>query len=284
MTGAVSIVVLVKNRQRHLHNLLLGVQQLAEAPAEVLVVHMNEPVESPPDFFQGTYVGTAIQNAATPLPLAQARNRGARTARSPLLIFLDVDCVPAPDLVTDYRLTLAQQPDAIAMGGVYYLPAPLIEGWQQADLEAQGKAHPARLYPAVGERVFTDDYRLFWSLNFALRRSTWEAIGGFDERFQGYGAEDTDFAFMAQAQAVPLVWVGGAAAYHQYHANYSPPLQHFHDIVKNATAFHQKWGWWPMEKWLGQFVEAGYIRWTATAAEITVIQPPAAAAVAAARQ
>ncbi|MDB9526752.1 glycosyltransferase family 2 protein [Oscillatoria sp. CS-180] len=284
MTSSLAIVVLVKNRQRHLVNLLRGVQQSTQSPTEVVVVHMNEPIQAPPDFFQGTYVGTMVHNSATALPLAAARNHGAVTAQGEHLIFLDVDCIPAPDLVKGYQTALTQRPEAIAMGGVCYLPRSLPETWQYDDLRQWGQPHPARMYPAPDQLVPTDDYPLFWSLSFALMRSTWETIGGFDEQFQGYGAEDTDFAFAAKAADVPLVWAGGAEAYHQHHPHYSPPLQHFHDIVKNATAFYHKWGWWPMEKWLQQFVEAGYIHWTAIADRIDIIAPPSAAAVMAARQ
>jgi GT2 family glycosyltransferase len=283
MTPSVSIVVLVKNRQHHWFNLLRGLQQSITAPLEVVVVHMNEPVQPPPDGFQGAYVGTSVKNAATPLPLAQARNQGARVAQGQQLIFLDVDCIPAPSLVQDYQSALRSYPRAIAMGEVYYLSRSLSPPWQYADLTAWSQPHGARKYPPRGELVPTNDYHLFWSLSFALARTTWDEIGGFDQRFEGYGAEDTDFAFMAKAAKVPLIWVGGATAYHQYHAHYSPPLQHFHDIVKNATAFHQKWSWWPMTKWLQQFAEADYIRWTPSAPEISIIQPPETEAVAAAR-
>lgn len=279
-----SIVVLVKNRQQHLENLLQGIQNLVESPLEVVVVHMNEPIQPAPKFFQKPYVGVQLLDSTVSLPLAQARNYGASVAQSQQLIFLDVDCIPSPSLTKDYRKALTRYPDSIAMGNVYYLPQPLPETWQHSDLETWGQTHPARTYPKIGQFLPTPHYHLFWSLNFAINQSVWEKIGGFDQQFQGYGAEDTDFAFTAKTLNVPLIWVGGASAYHQYHAKYSPPLQHFQDIVKNATVFYRKWGWWPMEKWLQQFTEAGYIRWSATSASIVIIEPPSSEAVDSARQ
>ena len=45
---------------------------------------------------------------------------------------------------------------------------------------------------------------LFWSLNFAVRRTVWDELGGFDEGFGGYGGEYTDLAFTArQTQLTP---------------------------------------------------------------------------------
>ena len=43
------------------------------------------------------------------------------------------------------------------------------------------------------------DYELLWSLSFALTATAWRRIGGFYDRYRGYGAEDTDFALTARA-------------------------------------------------------------------------------------
>jgi GT2 family glycosyltransferase len=119
--------------------------------------------------------------------------------------------------------------------------------------------HPARPAPRAGEVIATADYALFWSLSFALTASTWRQIGGFCERYRGYGGEDTDFAQTARATGVPMRWVGGAHAFHQFHPVSDPPVEHVHDIVRNATIFHQRWGWWPMANWLDAFERRGLI-------------------------
>ncbi|MFE4108596.1 glycosyltransferase family 2 protein [Almyronema epifaneia] len=284
----ISVIVLVKNRQDHLRNLLIGLQRLnalrKEAAIETVIVHMNEQPQPPPDFFTGAYTTTEIHSITTLLPLAQARNQGAKVAKGDRLIFLDVDCIPAGDFLTDYEQAFASVADAILMGTVYYLKTALPPDWSKTDLVAQGQPHPARLYLPAGVLQFTHDYHLFWSLNFGLHKAVWHQIGGFDESFQGYGAEDTDFAFVAKAQGVPLAWLGGGTAFHQYHPSYSPPLQHFYDILRNAQVFHCKWQWWPMAKWLQQFVDAGYIEWSPAAATIGLVAEPSKQAIAAARQ
>jgi N-acetylglucosaminyl-diphospho-decaprenol L-rhamnosyltransferase len=55
-----------------------------------------------------------------------------------------------------------------------------------------------------------------------------------------------------------LTWVGGAWAYHQHHASPDPPVQHLHDIIRNAAIFHRRWGWWPMTGWLREFERRGF--------------------------
>jgi hypothetical protein len=54
-------------------------------------------------------------------------------------------------------------------------------------------------------------------------------------------------------------WVGGAHAFHQFHPVSDPPVEHVHDIVRNAKVFHQRWGWWPMSNWLNAFEQRGLI-------------------------
>ena len=66
-------------------------------------------------------------------------------------------------------------------------------------------------------------------------------------------------------------WLGGADAFHQYHSTQDPPIQHLDDIISNATVFHHRWGFWPMQGWLDAFRGLGLARydaerdeWTAT--------------------
>ncbi|WP_042410524.1 hypothetical protein, partial [Corynebacterium jeddahense] len=123
--------------------------------------------------------------------------------------------------------------------------------------------HPARPDPAPGELVDAEDYNLFWSLSFALTARTWQRIdatfGAFDPTYEGYGGEDTDFARELERHGIPLVWVGGAHAFHQWHPVSSPPWEHLEDIVANANRFYAKWGSFPMQGWLDAFVAEGAV-------------------------
>lgn len=197
-----------------------------------------------------------------PLPVARARNVGARLALergAELLIFLDVDCIPSPSLVGDYRDAHGRvSGDALLCGPVTYLgPSP--PGYDLDALEQLTDPHPARPVPAAGELMTEPNHDLFWSLSFAISAGAWAEIGGFCEEYEGYGGEDTDFGAAAAAAGIPLVWVGGAHAYHQYHPVSDPPVEHLHDIVANARVFHRRWGRWPMPGWLDAFEHAGML-------------------------
>ncbi len=195
--------------------------------------------------------------------LAAARNLGAATAISAgatLLIFLDADCLPGQDLIRRYQAAAGAHPRAVLCGPVTYLPAGFSLD-TATDLSTATSPHQLRPAPAPGQTQVADyqEYALFWSLSFAVTAGTWIGIGGFDERYQGYGAEDTDFAFKFRKLQVGMYWVGGADAYHQYHPTSSPPWHNLADIVRNAGLFFDRWGEWPMLGWLKAFQEAGAV-------------------------
>jgi N-acetylglucosaminyl-diphospho-decaprenol L-rhamnosyltransferase len=195
------------------------------------------------------------------LRLAAGRNAGAEralAAGADLLLFLDADCLPGRDLLARYRGAVEAAPGALLAGPVTYLPqgAPVRT---VDDLMEATAPHPARPDPPDGELVVGDRYELFWSLSFAMTAAAWDRLGGFDEGYEGYGGEDTDFAFRARSAGVPLIWVGGAHAYHQHHPTQSPPVQHLDDILRNGRRFADRWGEWPMRGWLDAFLDTGLI-------------------------
>ncbi len=253
--SAIALLTIVKNRTDHLRNLIAGANAGARRPDECVIVDMSDtPVRD-----VAAAMPTRIVRLETDgLPLAAARNRAAREARSPHLLFLDVDCIPLGGLVGMLDDALTSE-DALICAEVRYLgPGDAAPGWTEASLLAAGRPHPVRAFPAAGLR--TEPHPgLFWSLAFGIRRDRFEALGGFDEDFHGYGAEDTDFGYRAAAAGLPLRFLGGAIACHQHHGAVDPPLQHFHDIVRNAALFRSRWGFWPMAGWLDAFAALGLI-------------------------
>ncbi len=256
----------------HLLNLLEGLKQSIRLPDEVVVVYMNEPTDYQLPSLPYPVRSFHVRSERTNLPLAEARNQAAAQATHGQLIFLDVDCIPEADLLTNYERALNQF-TGLLMGDVHYLPAQAAaSGWTFSQLRSRAVPHPAR--PAVRTLVQPEDrYELFWSLSFGIHRSVFNRLGGFDTGYQGYGAEDTDLAFTARRQEVPFA-LCRARAYHQHHAVYRPPLPHLSDIVANARYFYQKWQRWPMEGWLQKFQEAGFIDWQAEGSHLKLLRHP----------
>ncbi|MFN3473038.1 MAG: glycosyltransferase family 2 protein [Blastomonas sp.] len=252
----ISVLTIVRNRAGHLAQLVEGLRRSSQPPAELVVVDMasDTPVE-----IGDTSFPVHVKRLATErLPLAEARNLAARHASSENLLFLDVDCIPMRALIGAIDQAL-EHSDALICAEVLYLGPDDARGqWDEVDLASRGKPHPVRDFPAHGLRTEINP-GLFWSLAFGIRRARFEALGGFDEAFRGYGGEDTDFGFRADAAGLPLLFMGGPGAFHQHHPSPDPPLQHFDDIVRNAQIFRERWGFWPMEGWLRQFEKMGLL-------------------------
>jgi GT2 family glycosyltransferase len=259
-----AIITTVHGRGSHLRAQLEGMATSTLPPDMHIVVALGDPAVADIVAAQGASTTVLDCPASRPLPLAMGRNIGAAVAvrnAVELLIFLDVDCIPGADLVDRYH-TIAGRPEhenAILCGPVTYLQPPGPNGYVISEVQAKPDPHPARPAPRNGTVVATTDYALFWSLSFAVTARTWQRIGGFCELYRGYGGEDTDFAQCAAARQVPMRWIGGAHAFHQYHPVDDPPVDHLDDILRNASIFYRRWGCWPMEGWLSSFAAHGLI-------------------------
>lgn len=267
MSG-VSVLTLVRNREGHLRQLIEGLRHSARAPDELIIVDMSdEPVRVSPTPFP-----VRLERLdGNGLPLAAARNRAAALAAHDQLVFLDVDCIPMTQCLGLLCDAMTAR-DGLFCADIRYLgPDHARQDWSEDELLAAGRPHPVRGFPRSGVRQEANP-GLFWSLAFALRRSRFAQLGGFDDGFVGYGAEDTDLGFRAAAAGIPLFFVGGAIACHQHHASHEPPVQHLADIIRNARRFHARWRRWPMEGWLEAFRAMGLITWDAH--RILIVRPP----------
>ena len=116
-----------------------------------------------------------------PLSPAQARNRGVKQAHGEILAFTDADCLPHPDWLAVIAERFAD-PAVTVLGGGVELDSS--NYWTLADNLSMFYEYLA-IHPA-GER------RQLPSLNLAIRRDVFEAVGGFDERYPRPAGEDAD--------------------------------------------------------------------------------------------
>ncbi|MCJ2032741.1 galactosyltransferase-related protein [Methylobacterium sp. J-068] len=254
--STVSVVSLAKGRPAHLRNVLRGLERQTQAPAEFIVAVMQD---APYDLPEVAFPVRQILVPGTDLPLAAARNQGVAAAGGDAVVFLDVDCIPTPDLVADYARGLKEL-DGLLMGEVLHLPERATAGnWTCEGFAAVAERHSDRRGPPASGLEICPDYRCFWSLNFAIWRATFLATGGFDERYTGYGGEDTDFGKVLDQAGIPIAWMKGGLAYHQYHPHHMPPVHHLDSVVRNAELFEAKWGYRTMGHWLYAFKVMGLI-------------------------
>ncbi len=261
-----AVITVVHGRATHLRNQRAGLTRgTRTADVHVVVALDDHSVRDTVGAPRPDVVVVDCASGGGPLAVAHGRNVGADAALAggaDLLVFLDVDCIPGTALLQRYH-QVAGRPahaEALLCGPVTYLAPPGPSGYPLDALDAMVDPHPARPAPPDGVVVADDQHGLFWSLSFAVTSATWRRVGGFCERYRGYGGEDTDFAQCAAAAGVGMRWVGGAHAFHQYHPVSDPPVEHLDDILLNCIIFHDRWGWWPMSGWLAAFEDRGLIR------------------------
>jgi GT2 family glycosyltransferase len=255
---AVSVLTVASGRPEHLRNLVAGLARQSFPPAELVVAVMQDDLYDLPE------TGFPVRQIRVPrvhgeLPLAAARNRAAQASRGQVLVFLDIDCIPHPDLVSDYE-SMAIAGRGLVMGEVLYLHRGATEPGLDFDrFDAVGQRHSDRQGPPARDLRRCEDYRCFWSLNFAMHRCDWARSGGFHEGYYGYGGEDTDFGRVLAERGIGIWWIRGARVYHQYHPHCMPPIQHVEAILRNAEVFRARWGHRTMEHWLYGFQLLGLI-------------------------
>ncbi|MCL7986927.1 galactosyltransferase-related protein [Sphingobacterium sp. lm-10] len=259
-----AILTLVHKREKALINMLNGIAAGSLWPSEVLVVFMNEEALALDVKFPFP-VRSIMLETKTGLNLSAARNLAMQESSANHNVFLDVDCIPDEEFLKTYHDHFVQNDGVLYTGRVGYLPKGFDEqeNWltHMSEISAPDPVRNAlKSYP----------YELFWSLNFGCSKEVFSRIGGFDMQYEGYGAEDTDFAFQARKNNVALHTID-AHAYHQYHTSYQPPINHLKSITINASHFFAKWDTWPMEGWIKAFEDLGYIKRTDGALEIIAL-------------
>jgi GT2 family glycosyltransferase len=268
--GKASILTIASGREAHLRNVISGLCRQTVPPGEMVIGVMQDALYA--DLPETSFPVRQVRVTGPELPLAQGRNAAAAAATGDTLIFVDVDCIPGPTLVEDYLREVGPG-QGLMMGEVMYLPAGAADpGWSYAGFDAVAVRHSDRQGPPPGPRRRCEDYRCFWSLNFAIHRQDWDRAGGFDERFVGYGGEDTDFGKTLDALGIPIWWMRGARVYHQHHAHCMPPIHHVASVVRNAEIFAEKWGYRTMEHWLHGFRMMGLVAFEG--GEIRILREP----------
>jgi hypothetical protein len=173
-------------------------QALAQTtPGGVEVILIDDGVPSPP---LNADIIKAVDRLDLPVLVISsrvnrgrsgARNRLAKAARSPWLLFLDADMAVEADFLTRW-VTHTQTTSAGALFGGFMPVAPTAETQVHAALEAGSNVHSAAERNAIGAVAVC-------SSNLAVNAEAF-AQTPFDESFSGWGWEDVDWALSAAAQ------------------------------------------------------------------------------------
>jgi GT2 family glycosyltransferase len=141
-----------------------------------------------------------------------AVNAASRLARNEVMIIMGDDQLCTPNLIAAH-LEAHERFGVIVVQGDYPL-APGHDRTGASMLYERSRRNAARDMVAGGAEPWH-----IWGGNFSLRRSTFLAMGGADETFREYGAEDTDIGLRAAAQGARMVFEPRALSYHLHRVN-----------------------------------------------------------------
>lgn len=126
---------------------------------------------------------------------AANRNAGAAVARGTWLVFTDDDCLPQSEWLYAFYRAIKAQPTFSVF---------------------EGKTIPDRPRQTLAEHspVGSQGGNL-WSCNFAIRRTIFEQLGGFDPQFR-VCMEDNDFAQAVRDAGFPFPFIESALVVHPW--------------------------------------------------------------------
>ncbi len=131
-----------------------------------------------------------------------ARNLGIEVSTTPLIWFVDADCVPAPDAL-ERLLPHLDDPDVAGVGGTYGIApdATLLERLIHEEIMVRHRAMP-------------EEVDFLATFDVLYRRGVLEAIGGFDERY--LKGQDAELAFRVLEGGHRLRFERGSVVRHHH--------------------------------------------------------------------
>lgn len=152
---------------------------------------------------------------------AAARNRGVCETTAPVLIFIDADCLPAPDWLDMARLV---QPRADLIGG---------------RVDVFDETPPPRSGAEAFEAVFAFNFRSYIEVqgftgagNLVTCRDVFDDVGGFVNGV----SEDRDWSMRAVAKGYRLIYEDGLVVSHPSRSDWAALRHKWHRIMRELCA------------------------------------------------
>ncbi|MEV6597205.1 glycosyltransferase [Actinoplanes sp. NPDC051346] len=223
---SISVVLCTRNRPEHLRTALASLQRLEYANFEVVVVDNGSDTDATHRIVADLDDARVRSVDAPVAGLSRARNVGLRHARHDLVAFTDDDVVVDPGWLAGIAAGFRSEPDVSCVSGM----VPSVELTSPCQAYFDKRVTWARncvresfslRRPRPAEPMFPFEVGRFGTgANFAIRRQTVIALGGFDEGFgvgsPTGGGEDIDMFVRVLLNGHTLVYEPSAIIWHRH--------------------------------------------------------------------
>ena len=178
----------------------------SDRPADQILVVDDGSTDDSANLAQslGVQILRLVPAGGVPLGPAAARNRAARDAWGDVLMFIDADVVIRPDALGLVERSLRADAGVVALFGSY-------------DDNPPGPGIVARYKNLLHHHTHQNartEATTFWAGCGAIRRRTFEAIGGFDDRYTRPSVEDIELGLRLSSNGQRISCVPSIQATH----------------------------------------------------------------------
>lgn len=250
-TPLVSVVVPTYNRIDRLRRVLNAfAEQTVDRDLFELIVVSDGSTDGTEEYLHSDELPlpvTAITQANS--GPAAARNRGFEAAQADLVLFVDDDVLPAPNLVEEHLAAQANRTDTVVIGPMLtpddHVMSPWVD-WEQRMLYKQ--------YDDMHNGVYAATARQFYTGNVSIERKHLVDSNGFDERFRR--AEDVELAFRLDDTGVEFHFHPDAKGYHYAERGFEPWCDIAYAYGRNDVIFGRQ----PGRAWLLPFIATTFAK------------------------
>lgn len=223
MRAAILLTYRAGNTPHRHTNLLAVVKWLAQWPDYELIVLEQDALPTLTEPLPHPRCRKSFAYNPGPFNKSWGLNVAARMSDAQVLAFGDADLI-VPGMV---QKSIEHCSDRYAVVKPYRRLVDLTE--QESGLLLSGELNLASIDPAEQDRESRGEYLLLCCGWFVIRAAAFHKLGGWDERFRGWGGEDDALTHVVQRARLPTLEFDEVPALHLWHPRSPMTHQHYQD-------------------------------------------------------